>query len=431
MLKVKAEIKEQNRQEDYKPVAVTISLTGDPLENLARETLKMLKISTEAEINGYNRIYGGDIVDHFVKELGETKPVITQAKSIKKKFLNLTIYVSTQIIDKINKFLANPNAPSLKPVSEMIAEEKIAEVITCCLPLLPEGVAMQLKALLSPWAIAIMGGVLVVWVAGHFFIASEIADAILLLAGAVFLGMGAFQAGEELYSFATKTLNGKTDADLNQAAQHLANAISLIGVQVILALFLKSASKVKVFRNTYEGATPLSLRNVPDLPRTPGKILYRSKAYPDYSLPEGFGSTNPLTGNMKYSPYGSAKSIRLAKIHEKVHSVLTPKLQVLRGVRLVPRYNSYIKSGIFRYLEEALAETIAQVIVNGLREVVTGLSFPVKNGYVTLAQIGTEAKGLLLGSVSTGGISYLVYFNSTETNDSKWMEFKVKPEESK
>lgn len=365
MLRVNIEKNEQNEQEDYKSVAITISLTGDPIENVARETLKMLKIATDAEINGYNRIYGGDIVNHFMKELGEVKSTISQAISLKKKSISLTIYVSTQIVDNINKFLSNPNAPSLKPVSEMTAEEKIAEVITRCMPLLPEGVAVQLKALLSPWAIAIMVGVLGVWVVGHFFIASEIADAILLIAGAVFLGMAAFQAGEELYSFATKTFYGKTDSDLNEAAQHLANAISLVGVQVILGLFLKGAYKAKIFQKTFKGTTPLSLRNVPKLPRTQGKIFYRSRVYPDYSMPEGVGATDPLTGNMSYSPYGSPKSIKLAKIHEKVYSVLTPKLQILREIRVVPRYNSYIKSNIFRYLEEVLAETVAQVGVNG------------------------------------------------------------------
>lgn len=63
----------------------------------------------------------------------------------------------------------------------------------------------------------------------------------------------------------------------------------------------------------------------------------------------------------------------------------------MREIRVVPRYNSYIKSSIFRYLEEAIAETIAQVSVNGWREVITGLSFPVKNGYITLVEIRTEA----------------------------------------
>lgn len=326
MLRVNEKNNSHNEQEDYKPVAVTISLTGDPVENLARETLKMLKIATEAEINGYNRIYGGDIVNHFMNELSEVNSAVAQAKSLKKKSISLTIYVSTKIVDNINKFLANPNAPSLKPVSEMTAGERITEVITRCLPLLPEGVAVQLKALLSPWAIAIMVGVLGVWVAGHFFIASEIADAILLIAGAAFLGMAAFQAGEELYSFATKTLQGTTDSDLDEAAHHLANAISLVGVQVILGLFLKGTFKAKIFRNTYNGAKPLSLGEVPKLPRTQGRIFYRSRVSPDYSMPEGFGATDPLTGNIKYSSYGNPKSIRLAKIHEKVHSVLTPKL---------------------------------------------------------------------------------------------------------
>jgi hypothetical protein len=348
---IRVNIENNSKSDDFKPVGVSISLTGDPIENLARETLKMLKITTESEINGYNRIYGGNIVSHFMKELSDANLTITKAKSLKKKSLSLTVYVAVEIIENIKTYLANPNAPALKPVSEMTSEEKIAEVITRTLPLLPEGIAEQLKALLSPTAIAIMVAVLGVWVVGHFFIVSEIADAILLIVGGIFLGIAAYQAGEQLYYFACKTLQGNKEADLNEAAQHLANAIALVGVQVILGLFLKGAGKAKIFRKTYEGAKPINLRDVSKLPRTEGKIFYRSKATPDYSMPEGVGGTAPLTGNMSYSPYGSPKIVRLVKIHEKVHSILTPKLQFLREIRVVPRYNSYIKSSIFRYNE--------------------------------------------------------------------------------
>lgn len=425
MLKVNLQSNQAGGAEDFQPVQVTIPLSGDPIENLARETLKMLRIATEAEINGYNRIYGGDIVSHFIKELNDAKVTLDRAKFARQKTISLTVYVSKQIVENIKRYLANPNAPSIKPVSQMTAGERITEVINRCLPLLPEGVAEQLKALLTPAAIATMVVVLGVWVAGHFFGISEIADAILLIVGGIFLGMAAFQAGQELYEFAVKTLNGTTEKDLNEAAQHLANAISLVGVQVVLALFVKNAGRAKIFRQPYQNATPLTLKTVPTLPRTQGKIFYRSKASPDYSMPEGFGATNPLTGNMRYSPNGSPKSIALAKIHEKVHSILTPKLQFLREIRVVPRYNSYIKSSLFRYLEEALAETVAQVSVNGLRSVITGIKFPVKNGYVTLAEMGAEASGLFLGSVGTGGLIYLVYFNSTAAEKNGWMEFKV------
>ena len=412
--------------ESFQPIAVTVPLTGDPVENLARETLKMLRIATDGEINGYNRIFGGDIVQHFINELSEAKTTLAQARAAGKKSISMTIYVSTQIVENIKKYLADPNASPLKPVAQMTASEKLTEVITRCLPLLPAGVADQLKALLNPTAIAAMLVVLVIWVGGHFFGVSEIADAILLVVGGIFLGMAAIQAGQELYSFADKTINGISDKELNEAAQHLANAISLIGVQVVLALFIKGAKQSRVFRNTYNGATPMTLRTVGQLPRTPGKIFYRSKAVPDATMPEGYGATNPTTGNMRYSPLGNPKSVALAKIHERVHSILTPKLQLLREIRIVPRYNSYITSSLFRYLEEALAETVAQVSVNGVRSVITGLTFPVKNGYVTLVEMVAEGKGIFLGTVGTGGLVYLVYFNASGPDQKDWMEFKVR-----
>lgn len=46
------------------------------------------------------------------------------------------------------------------------------------------------------------------------------------------------------------------------------------------------------------------------------------------------------------------------------------------------RAGSYVRSSLYRFLEELLAETIARLGVNGFREVFIGLRFPVKNGYV-------------------------------------------------
>ncbi len=61
----------------------------------------------------------------------------------------------------------------------------------------------------------------------------------------------------------------------------------------------------------------------------------------------------------------------------------------LRRIRVQSRTNSSFRSSLSRYLEEALAETAAQVQVNGgLAGVLEGLRFPVSNGYVTLSRGG-------------------------------------------
>jgi hypothetical protein len=76
-----------------------------------------------------------------------------------------------------------------------------------------------------------------------------------------------------------------------------------------------------------------------------------------------------------------------------------------------------------KYLEEALAETVAQVGVNGVRAGFTGISFPVTNGYVTLLRKGVsgdrilypvipELAGLVVGGFVLGGDSYEVRFSA-------------------
>lgn len=47
---------------------------------------------------------------------------------------------------------------------------------------------------------------------------------------------------------------------------------------------------------------------------------------------------------------------------------------------------AYQKSDLCRYLEEALAESYAQVKVNGLRGLPEGLAFPIRNGHMKVNQ---------------------------------------------
>ena len=95
-------------------------------------------------------------------------------------------------------------------------------------------------------------------------------------------------------------------------------------------------------------------------------------------------------------------------------SFLRPKLYFLREIRVQFNGNAYVNSQLMRYLEEALAETVAQVGVNGFRAAVDGIKFPVKNGKVyaiSLAGMRTEAVGILLRPVNVGGMIFNVYFS--------------------
>jgi hypothetical protein len=100
-----------------------------------------------------------------------------------------------------------------------------------------------------------------------------------------------------------------------------------------------------------------------------------------------------------------------ALLHEQVHQMLTPKLYFLREVRVTMAMEGYNRSYLLRYLEEALAQTYALVHSRGPGFAIEGIRFPVRNGYVTVAKMGQEAAGVLLGPINLGGtFSYLVYF---------------------
>ncbi|MFL4984531.1 MAG: hypothetical protein ACJ8EN_13165 [Xanthobacteraceae bacterium] len=95
--------------------------------------------------------------------------------------------------------------------------------------------------------------------------------------------------------------------------------------------------------------------------------------------------------------------------HESFHSFLTPKLQLLRNLRVQLREGAYAKSHLLRYLEEALAEAWGRLGTVG--DLPRAISFPIDKGYVTLGQMGQEAAGIAEGAVNVGGTIYRVFFD--------------------
>jgi hypothetical protein len=91
---------------------------------------------------------------------------------------------------------------------------------------------------------------------------------------------------------------------------------------------------------------------------------------------------------IQVSSQGSATDRAVVRLHERVHQFLVPKVYVLRSYRVGNRAGSYVRSSLWRYIEEALAETIAQVGVQGLHQAFRGLRFPVANGYMYLTRTG-------------------------------------------
>ena len=137
----------------------------------------------------------------------------------------------------------------------------------------------------------------------------------------------------------------------------------------------------------------------------------------DPALPPGQGFTNKF-GDITYSSAGSATDRALVLAHEQVHSFLSPRLTLLRNFRADLGMAAYERSAFLKYLEEALAETYAQLRVHGVRGLPTGIRFPITNGYVTLSRVVTE---VAIGTVAFGGTLYGVYV---------WASQESVPEES-
>jgi hypothetical protein len=139
----------------------------------------------------------------------------------------------------------------------------------------------------------------------------------------------------------------------------------------------------------------------------------RNPPIADPTLPPGTGHTDRF-GNITYSSAGSATDQALVLYHEQVHSFLSPRLNVLRNFRADLGMAAYQRSAFLRYLEEALAETYAQLRVYGIRNLPNGLRFPIQNGYVTLRAVVTEAA---IGTVLFGGLTYGVYIWASQESE--------------
>jgi len=272
--------------------------------------------------------------------------------------------------------------------------------------MMPADVAAVIKSMLTVEALATMAAITTAWVISHLFGVGEAADILLLVAGVGALGWAAIEAAKKLEAFATTAYWARNDAELDRAAKYFAEAVAIAGVNAVLALLFKARPK-EMFKG------PTFKANAANAPKSPG-LWYKPTITLDPALRAGEGFTTEW-GDIVVSIRGSAADQKLVLLHEKVHSLLTPKFQPLREVRVTLSTNGYNKSYWLRYLEEALAETVAQLGVNGAKGLLTGIRFPVANGYVTITQLGTEAAGVALGPIIVGGMTYNVLFVNTNT----------------
>jgi hypothetical protein len=137
------------------------------------------------------------------------------------------------------------SSTSMTAVSRMSAGQKLGAAIMRARYYLSPEVGDKLLELVTPEALAIIGGTAALWTAGHFFGVSEIVDGVLIVAGLYALGSEALTAGRDLISFVQLALAAKTPEDLDKAGRHFASFVALVGVDVAIVVLLRKTGKGK------------------------------------------------------------------------------------------------------------------------------------------------------------------------------------------
>lgn len=287
-------------------------------------------------------------------------------------------------------------------VLRMSAEDKLGEAIRRSRQYMPAEVWESVKELLSPQSLRIMAVVTLAWAISHFFGVGEIADVVLLAAGALVIGASISKLAADALAFAKLVRNAETEQELDEAGKLFAGMVVLAGVTAISAMFMVKKPPVlkdRFFNGPWKSAAP----------RGP-ELFYRpTTTYKP--LPPRIGGYTTAYGDIVINSTKPAWAQGEALLHEQLHQMLTPKLRFLRDVRVTMAMEGYNRSYLLRYLEEALAETYALVRSRGAGFALEGIKFPVKNGYVTIAKMGQEATGVMLGPLNIGGTANnVVYF---------------------
>lgn len=284
-------------------------------------------------------------------------------------------------------------------VQSMSTQDKIGEALRRSLPLLPAEARKQVEAMLSPESLAIIGATLIAWGGSHLVGIGEIVDIILLVVGFAVLGLSVISGAQELGKFASGAVGAQTEADLDEAARHFAAAVNILGISVISAVLLRRSTRAVVARGRPQ------VRGLPNVGAPPAAGARPTITRP-FALPGGGLGETDWWGNIAVIRNQSLTEQRLTLYHELVHRILSPRFGPLRQLRAQLRASGYWRSALLRYLEEALAESYAQLRVHGLGQVVVGIRFPIQGGYVTVSQLATE--GVAIGNITIGGTLFTV-----------------------
>lgn len=281
-------------------------------------------------------------------------------------------------------------------VATLSNEQKIEEAIKRSLRQLPHSVAAQLGAMLSPASLAAMTAALLAWAASHAFGVGEVADLALLAIGLGFCGWGIFDGFHDLARFCTSAINARSEQDLDTAAGYFASAVTEIGINALLALLFKKPIRSLSELGGLKNIRPGLVRVEPPPPPGVKPTITVSELGP------GMQGVTTTYGDITISRELTTEEQQMTLDHEKVHSFLSPRIGPFRQIRARLAISGYARSALLRYLEEAMAETYAQMRARGVRGVVTGITFLLENGYLSIAEINVM-QGVFLGVIVVDG----------------------------
>ena len=136
-----------------------------------------------------------------------------------------------------------PTAPSTpQSVAASSPEDKLLRAAQLALHKLPVGMRAEFAALFEPKALAATTALLGAWAAAHATPRGWAVDVGMLLLGLVSMGALVFVALEHLERYVRLALAARDERGLDAAANELARAIAIVGVQTLVALITRRAA---------------------------------------------------------------------------------------------------------------------------------------------------------------------------------------------
>ena len=234
----------------------------------------------------------------------------------------------------------------------------------------------------------------------HFFGFGEVFDALILATGIAALGADAVHAAQLAMRAFMDASRAHSSAAIGTAANSLAQAISVVGVDMLAKLLfrwrcpnLPNPAKIADFPRAPELASGV-WRYTPKVERHPFPKSYGR-------LQNSYGFATPY-GDIHINTRYALDEQQVTLFHEQFHTLLRPKLDILRRLRAKWTTGSYNNSYLTRFIEEALCEASAQIRARGFSfgRIVEGLKFPLNGQYdITITRVAQETAELFLGPI--------------------------------